>query len=273
MAQNTKIEWTEHTWNPVTGCTPISEGCRNCYAARMAKRLQAMGVKRYANGFKLTIHPDLIETPLSWKKPRQIFVNSMSDLFHEEVPLDFIKGIFSSMQRAKQHIFQILTKRSQRLFEVGKELPWPNNVWMGVTVESGQYTNRINHLKDIPAAVRFLSVEPMIGPVDNLELAGIDWLIVGGESGPRARPIEQDWVRSLRNQCVSAEVPFFFKQWGGVRKKQNGRLLDGRIWGQYPTRPTFSQLTLSHREKVEKKGVRSSFLTKTTPGVKKTGYK
>ncbi|MEA3548592.1 MAG: phage Gp37/Gp68 family protein [Thermodesulfobacteriota bacterium] len=234
MASQSKIEWTETTWNPVTGCTPISEGCLNCYALRLAKRLKAMGNKRYRNGFKLTLHPDLIGVPLRWVKPRLVFVNSMSDLFHEDIPLEFIQKIFFTMKQAKQHSFQILTKRSTRLTEIAHLLPWPDNIWMGVTIESGKYAYRADNLRKTPAAVRFLSVEPMIGPVKDLKLSEIDWVIVGGESGPKARKVEEVWVKSVRDQCVSEDVPFFFKQWGGTNKKKAGRELEGKIWNQYP---------------------------------------
>lgn len=234
MALQSDIEWTESTWNPVTGCTPISDGCQNCYALRMAKRLHAMGNKRYLNGFNLTLHPDLIESPLKWKKPRLIFVNSMSDLFHEAVPLDFIRDIFDTMKAARQHTFQILTKRSSRLAEVALELSWPDNVWMGVTIEAGKYSYRADNLRKVPAAVKFLSIEPMIAPVYNLDLSLIDWVIVGGESGPKSREIEKEWVAFLRDQCLSESVPFFFKQWGGTNKKKTGRNLDGKTWSQYP---------------------------------------
>jgi len=200
----------------------------------MAKRLKAMRNKRYVNGFEVTLHHDLIKLPLQWKKPRLIFVNSMSDLFHDKVPIEFIAQLFDSMRMAKQHTFQVLTKRGERLAELAPLLDWPENVWMGVTVESGKYTHRVDCLRLVPAAVRFLSVEPMIGPVENLNLDKIDWVIIGGESGPRARLMKKDWVTSLRDQCLQAEVPFFFKQWGGTNKKKTGRVLDGEIWNQYP---------------------------------------
>lgn len=228
------IEWTESTWNPVTGCTKVSEGCRNCYAFAMAKRLTAMGNPRYENGFNVTLHPDLIELPLTWKKPRQIFVNSMSDLFHKEVPLEFIQQVFAVMEKASWHTFQILTKRSDRLLELSEHLPWPKNVWQGVSVENQSVINRIDHLRQVPAKVRFLSVEPLLGPLVNLNLDGIDWVIVGGESGFGARPMEADWVRGVRDQCLEQRTAFFFKQWGGVQKHRHGRILDGRTWDEYP---------------------------------------
>jgi len=201
----------------------------------MAKRLQAMGNKRYVNGFNVTLHHDLVTAPLSWKQPRLIFVNSMSDLFHETVPVNFIKSLFGVMAQARQHRFQVLTKRAERLAEIAPHLPWPDNVWMGVTVESGKYAYRIDLLRKIPAAVRFLSIEPMVGPTEKLNLSRIDWVIVGGESGPGARPVEEEWVKSVRDQCLAAQVPFFFKQWGGFNKKKSGRLLEGKEWSQYPS--------------------------------------
>jgi len=234
MATISSIEWTEATWNPVTGCTKISEGCRNCYAAKMAKRLNAMHNPRYINGFNVTLHEDLINLPLTWKKPRRIFVNSMSDLFHKDVPLEFIQAVFQTMQEAHWHTFQILTKRSDRLLELSKQLPWPPNVWQGVSVEDSRVLHRIEHLKQVPAQIRFLSVEPLIGPLDNLNLTNIHWVIVGGESGPGARPMGLEWVRSIRDQCVDEKVAFFFKQWGGVQKHRTGRLLDGRTWDEFP---------------------------------------
>ena len=235
MAQLSRIEWTEATWNPVTGCSKISPGCKNCYAERLANRLAAMGQDRYRNGFNVTLHHDLVDLPLRWRQPRIIFVNSMSDLFHENVPDTFIMQVFDTMVAAHWHTFQILTKRSQRLAELAPYLPWPQNVWMGVSVESGKYTSRIADLRKTPAAVRFLSVEPLLEPIPNLPLTGIDWVIVGGESGPGCREMNADWVRQIRDRCVARDVPFFFKQWGGVRKKMHGRLLDGRAWDQLPS--------------------------------------
>jgi len=230
----TTIEWTESTWNPVTGCTRISLGCRHCYAERMARRLQAMGNPRYRNGFRLTLHPDQVDLPLRWAKPQMIFVNSMSDLFHSSIPVSFIEDVFGIMQKASHHTFQILTKRSRRLASLATKLPWPANVWMGVTVESGDYVSRIHHLRKVPAAVRFLSLEPLLGPMDHLPLDGIHWVIVGGESGPGARPMRAEWARGIRNQCLAAGVPFFFKQWGGTHRRSAGRELDGELWDQYP---------------------------------------
>jgi protein gp37 len=235
MAQASSIEWTESTWNPVTGCSKISPGCAHCYAERMAKRLLAMGQDRYRNGFKVTLQPDAVDLPLRWKRPRMIFVNSMSDLFHKDVPNEFIAKCFAVMQQASQHTFQVLTKRPERAAELASHLPWPKNVWMGTSVESADYVHRIRSLVGIPATVRFLSLEPLLGPIPRLSLKGIHWVIVGGESGPAARPIEPSWVLQIRNRCVSLSVPFFFKQWGGVQKSQAGRELDGRIWAEMPS--------------------------------------
>jgi protein gp37 len=234
MGQKSSIEWTESTWNPLTGCTKISPGCKHCYAERMALRLQAMGQPNYVNGFALTLHEAALELPLRWKKPQIIFVNSMSDMFHERVPTDFIRRAFDVMHRAYWHRFQILTKRADRLAILSDELPWSNNIWMGVSVESGSYQYRIDFLRNTGAATKFLSLEPLLGPLDNLQLNGIHWVIVGGESGPGARSMNLEWVTSIRNQCVDSNVPFFFKQWGGVRKKRNGRILEGRTWDQMP---------------------------------------
>lgn len=234
MAANSKIEWTESTWNPVTGCTKISSGCKNCYAERMALRLKAMGQPNYKNGFKLTLHEDALEIPLHWKKPRMIFVNSMSDLFHEDVPLEFIQKVFDVMRDAHWHTFQVLTKRSKRLKEISSILEWTNNIWMGVSIENEANKRRLFDLEDCHSLVKFLSLEPLLGPLPNLDLTKIDWVIVGGESGPGARTIKEEWVIDIRNQCINANVPFFFKQWGGVRKKENGRVLDGHIWNQTP---------------------------------------
>lgn len=234
MAQDSAIEWTEATWNPVTGCTKISPGCKHCYAERMAKRLQAMGQERYRNGFRLTLQPDVVDVPLRWKQPRLIFVNSMSDLFHQDVPTEFIQRCFGVMQQASQHTFQILTKRPERVAEIASELPWPNNVWMGTSVENADFTWRIHELQNVPARTRFLSVEPLLGPIPRLPLAGIHWVIVGGESGPGARPMREEWVVQLRDRCQKFDVPFFFKQWGGVQKSRTGRLLEGRTWDAMP---------------------------------------
>jgi protein gp37 len=228
------IEWTESTWNPVTGCTKISRGCQHCYAERMAVRLQAMGQARYRNGFRLTLHPEALELPLRWRQPQMVFVNSMSDLFHRGVPEEFIARVFAVMQQASHHTFQVLTKRAERLASLAPRLPWPPNVWAGVTVEDADYVGRIDLLKQVPAAVRFVSLEPLLGPVAKLPLSGIHWVIVGGESGPGARPMRAEWAHAVRDQCVAVRVPFFFKQWGGTRRTAAGRLLDSRLWDEYP---------------------------------------
>jgi protein gp37 len=230
----TSIEWTEATWNPVTGCSKVSQGCKHCYAERMAKRLQAMGAERYRNGFKLTLQEDLLDLPRQWKKPRVIFVNSMSDLFHEAVPDEFIARVFETMGACPQHTFQVLTKRSGRLRLLSSSLPWPKNVWMGVSVEDSRVIHRIEDLARVPAQVRFLSCEPLIGPLEHLPLKGIHWVIVGGESGPGARIMRPEWVESIHRQCAAARVPFFFKQWGGVRKDRTGREFHGRTYDEMP---------------------------------------
>jgi protein gp37 len=234
MATSTNIEWTEMTWNPVTGCTKVSQGCKHCYAERMAKRLTAMGSDRYRNGFQVTLHPDLLDVPRGWRQPRVVFVNSMSDLFHDNIPLAYIQRVFATMRDCPHHTFQVLTKRSERLAELAPQLPWPKNVWMGVSVEAARVLHRIQDLQSVPAAVRFLSLEPLIGPLDALPLEGIHWAIVGGESGPKARPMRKEWVTSIFRQCRAARVPFFFKQWGGVRKDLTGRELNGRIYNEMP---------------------------------------
>lgn len=246
MPKASTIEWTEYTWNPVTGCSKVSEGCRHCYAERMAKRLQAMGNGRYVNGFRVTLHDDLVDLPRRMRQRRLIFVNSMSDLFHEKVPPDFIRRVFATMEACPQHTFQILTKRSQRLRELAERLSWPANVWMGVSIEDVRVLHRVADLRAVPAQVRFLSCEPLIGPLDDLPLHDISWVIVGGESGPGARPVQRAWVESIRRQCRRAAVPFFFKQWGGVRKDLAGRELNGRTYDEMPThahepRPTTSR--------------------------------
>ena len=222
------------TWNPVTGCTKISQGCKHCYAERMAKRLTAMGADRYRNGFEVTLHPDLVDVPRRWRQPRVVFVNSMSDLFHDDVPLAYIQRVFATMRDCPHHTFQVLTKRSDRLSEFAPLLPWPDNVWMGVSVEDVQVLHRISNLQTTPAKVRFLSLEPLIGPLDDLPLEGIQWVIVGGESGPKARPMQKQWVSSILRQCRAANVRFFFKQWGGVRKDLSGRMLNGRTYDEMP---------------------------------------
>ena len=237
MAQGSGIEWTDATWNPITGCAKVSPGCKHCYAERMALRLQAMGQRNYRNGFRLTLQPDMLELPLTWKKPQTIFVNSMSDLFHADVPVEYIQRVFGVMRRAGWHRFQVLTKRSERLAELDSRLEWARNIWMGVSVESAAYRSRIDDLRTTHAAIRFLSLEPLLGPLENLDLHGIDWVIVGGESGPGARPMNPEWVLDLRDQCRAARVPFFFKQWGGWNKKKTGRTLEGRLWDEMPRSP------------------------------------
>lgn len=236
MATQTTIEWTDMTWNPVTGCTKISQGCKHCYAERMAHRLHAMGASRYANEFRLTLHEDLLDRPKSWRRPRRVFVNSMSDLFHDDVPVGFIRRAFDTMAACPQHCFQILTKRSRRLRELAPDLPWPSNIWMGVSVENQSVVKRVEDLAKTPAVVRFLSCEPLIGPLERLPLEGIHWVIVGGESGPGARPMLSSWVQRILTQCRAADVAFFFKQWGGARKSRTGRLLDGRTYDEFPRR-------------------------------------
>jgi protein gp37 len=233
VAEQSSIEWTDATWNFLTGCSKISPGCDHCYAEALSKRLQASGAYRYRNGFRLTFHPDVLELPKKWSRPRRIFVNSMSDLFHEEVPIEWIRRGFGVMAATPQHTYQILTKRADRLRRMAPLLEWPANVWMGVSIENQVFAFRAKRLREVPAAVRFLSVEPLIGPV-NLDLTGIDWVIVGGESGPHARPMDREWARGVRDQCLAAGVAFFFKQWGGRWPKAGGRLLDGRTWDQFP---------------------------------------
>jgi protein gp37 len=237
MARGSGIEWTESTWNPVTGCTKLSPGCKFCYAERMASRLQAMGQENYRNGFRLTLQPHMLDVPLRWKKPQIIFVNSMSDLFHEDVPVSFIRRVFEVMRQAHWHRFQVLTKRSERLAELDPKLEWASNIWMGVSVESDKYRARIADLRRTRAVLKFLSLEPLLGPLHKLDLSGIGWVIVGGESGISARPIDPKWAADLRDQCREAKVPFFFKQWGGKNKKQAGRVLDGQTWDQMPLDP------------------------------------
>jgi protein gp37 len=247
MATNSRIEWTEATWNPVAGCTVISPGCTNCYAMRMAARLEKMGQAKYTgitrasggrakwNG-RIVLDEASLTLPKKWKRGRTIFVNSMSDLFHDSVDVDFVKRVFLTMRDTPQHTYQVLTKRADRLEELASQLPWPANVWMGVSVESAEYEWRIDHLRRTPAAVKFLSLEPLLGPLDRLNLKGIDWAIAGGESGPNARPVDASWIRAIRDQCNEEKVAFHFKQWGGTNKKKAGRLLDGRTWDELPLR-------------------------------------
>jgi protein gp37 len=234
VGDHSAIEWTDATWNPVTGCTKISPGCTHCYAERLAIRLKAMGNPRYGNGFAVTLHADQLDLPLRWRRPKRIFVNSMSDLFHEAVPGDFIRQVFDVMGQAPWHTFQILTKRAPRLARMAPTLSWPRNVWQGVSVENARYTWRVRHLRKVPAAVRFLSVEPLLGPIPALPLEGIAWVIVGGESGPAHRELAPEWARGIRDQCRQSGVPFFFKQVGGRTPKAGGRLLDGRTWDEMP---------------------------------------
>lgn len=236
MGTLSNIEWTEMTWNPVTGCRKISQGCKHCYAERMAHRLELMGSARYVNGFEPTLHWDLVEQPRRWAKPRTVFVNSMSDLFQLDVPLEFIAAVFRTMAETPRHTYQVLTKRSERLLDLAPHLPWPDNVWMGVSVEDDRVLQRVRDLQRVPAKVRFLSCEPLIGPLRKLPLQGIHWVIVGGESGPRARPMKPVWVEDIQQQCRSSGAAFFFKQWGGVQKHATGRMLHGRTWDEMPER-------------------------------------
>lgn len=233
MAQSS-IEWTEMTWNPTTGCTKISAGCKFCYAEIMSKRLKAMGLAKYKDGFKVRTHPDQLNIPYTWKSSKVVFVNSMSDLFHKDIPIDFIKQVFKVMNENPQHVFQVLTKRAERLFEVHKELKWTHNIWMGVSVEDERVLDRVDFLRRTGARVKFLSCEPLIGPLTKLKLKNIDWVIVGGESGHRPRPMDAQWVLDIQEQCEKTDVAFFFKQWGGRNKKANGRLLNGRTYDEMP---------------------------------------
>ena len=234
MSAQSSIEWTNATWNPVTGCTKISPGCKHCYALTFAERWRGIPGHPYEQGFDLRLWPERLSLPLKWKKPLLIFVNSMSDLFHKDVPLSFIQSVFETMKGAYWHTFQVLTKRADRLRELSPSLPWPPNVWMGVSVETTPYLKRVDDLRNVPAAIRFLSIEPLLAPIHGLDLTDIHWVIVGGESGPKARPMKGEWVRDIRNLCVAGEIPFFFKQWGGVQKSKAGRILDGRTWNEYP---------------------------------------
>ena len=234
MSETSAIEWTDATWNPVTGCTKVSQGCKHCYALRFAERFRGVVGHPFEDGFDLTLHEDRLNLPLAWKESRRIFVNSMSDLYHERVPEAFVRSVFETMVRARWHTFQVLTKRARRLRELGDSLPWASNIWQGVSVEREDVAWRIDELRRVPAEVRFLSLEPLIGPLDSLDIRGIHWVIVGGESGPGARPMQKSWVTSIRDQCRRAAVPFFFKQWGGVQKHRTGRELDGKTWDQFP---------------------------------------
>jgi len=235
MAQSSKIEWTEVTWNPITGCTKISPGCRHCYAERIAYRFAGIhGFPKRPHHFDVTLHYGRLKQPLSWKKPRVVFVNSMSDLFHQDVPVEFIQQVFKVMRTASTHTFQVLTKRSSRLLELNTQIDWPSNVWMGVSIENQDYKFRIDDLKQTGASVKFLSLEPLLGPMPDLDLQDIHWVIVGGESGPKARSIKKQWVVDIKEQCQTASIPFFFKQWGGINKKRSGRQLEGRTWDEMP---------------------------------------
>jgi len=246
VVKKTGIEWTEVTWNPTTGCDKVSPGCDNCYALTLAKRLKAMGAEKYqadgdprtsGPGFALTLHESALQQPYRWGGRRVVFVNSMSDLFHAKVPLEFVRRVFQVIADTPQHTYQVLTKRSSRLPRIADKLDWPSNLWLGVSVEDAAHLNRVDHLRQVPAAVRFLSCEPLLGPLDGLNLDGIDWVITGGESGPGARPLEAEWVRQIRDQCVAEDVPFFHKQWGGRTPKAGGRELDGLVWNQMPAHP------------------------------------
>jgi protein gp37 len=234
MADRSAIEWTDATWNPVTGCTKVSPGCAHCYAETFAERFRGVPGHPYESGFDLRLRPERLTVPLFWRSPRRIFVNSMSDLFHEAIPEDFVADVFAVMEAASWHQFQVLTKRHERLAELAPRLPWPPNVWVGVSIENDRWVHRADALRTVPAAVRFISAEPLLGPLTHLDLSGIDWLIAGGESGPRHRPPKADWFRDLRDRCRAAGVAFFFKQWGGRHPKAGGRLLDGRTWDEYP---------------------------------------
>lgn len=236
MTTKTHIEWTESTWNPVTGCSKISPGCAHCYAERMAKRLQAMGQANYRDGFAVRTHPHMLDVPTRWRQPRRVFVNSMGDLFHEDVPVEFVRQVFEVMAATPRHTYQLLTKRAERLASLAPALRWPSNVWMGVTVEDNERLTRVDCLRQVPAAVRFLSIEPLLGSLPDLDTAGIDWIIVGGESGPGARPMEAVWAQGVRDTCLASGTPFFFKQWGGPRRTRAGRELDGALWDQMPGR-------------------------------------
>lgn len=235
MAATSAIEWTNATWNPVTGCDKVSPGCAHCYAETFSERFRGVPGHPYEQGFDMRFWPERLDLPLGWRKPRMIFANSMSDLFHERVPLDFITRVFETMERATQHTFQVLTKRHERLADIAPSLPWPSNVWMGVSIENKRWTLRADYLRTVPAAIRFISAEPLLGKLEGLDLAGVDWLIAGGESGPRYRPVNVDWVRDLRDRCTEQHVAFFFKQWGGRTPKAHGRVLDDREWSEWPT--------------------------------------
>lgn len=234
MGELTAIEWTDSTWNPVRGCTKVSPGCKHCYAEAFAERWRGIPGHPYEQGFDLRLVPEKIAEPLQWRTPRRIFVNSMSDLLHDRVPISFIRSVFDTMVKAHWHTFQILTKRAERLSSIAPDLPWSSNIWQGVSLENEKYLSRVDRLREVPASVRFLSIEPMLGPLPNLDLTGISWVIVGGESGAKFRPLKPDWVREIRDRCQASSTPFFFKQWGGRTPKAGGRLLDGREWDEFP---------------------------------------
>lgn len=242
MADNSRIEWTQATWNPVTGCSKVSPGCAHCYAETFAERWRGLEGHPYEQGFDLRLWPERLDQPLRWKKPRVIFVNSMSDLFHEDIPLDYIEQVFAVMNEASQHVFQVLTKRHDRLAELAPKLSWPDNVWMGVSIENKRWIERADRLREVPAAVRFISAEPLLGQLVGLNLTGIDWLIAGGESGPGHRPVREEWILDLQRKCKKAKVAFFFKQWGGIRAKSGGRELDGRTWDAMPDGPALTEV-------------------------------
>lgn len=247
---NSKIEWTEITWNPTTGCNKVSSGCKNCYAEIFAKRLQAMGNKKYKNGFELTIHPDVLTEPMKWKSSRTVFVNSMSDIFHEDIPLNFLKKVFKTMNDTPQHTYQVLTKRAERLEKIADNFKWTDNIWMGVTVEDEKVISRINNLKNTPARIKFLSLEPLLGPLPNLNLDGIHWIIVGGESGRNSREVKKEWIIDIKNQCEKNNVEFFFKQWGGMNKKANGRELNGKTYNGMPKNPISRQIIKVEKQRL-----------------------
>ena len=235
MASHSAIEWTDATWNPVTGCSKVSPGCAHCYAETFAERFRGTPGHPYERGFDLQLWPKRLNLPLTWRQPRRIFVNSMSDLFHEDILVEFIQQIFAVMQQCHWHQFQILTKRHERLASLAASLPWPENVWMGVSIENRRWVHRADYLRQVPSAVRFISAEPLLGRLEGLDLTGIDWLIAGGESGAKHRPMKIEWVRELRDRCLAEGVAFFFKQWGGRYSKQGGRVLDDQQWSQLPT--------------------------------------
>lgn len=243
VADRSTIEWTEATWNPATGCDKVSPGCAHCYAETFAERWRGVPGHPYEQGFDLRLWPGRLEQPLRWRRPRLVFVNSMSDLFHEDIPTDFIAAVFDVVVRADWHTFQVLTKRPERVAELAPELPWPRNLWMGVSIENRRFVHRADYLRDVPAAVRFISAEPLLGSLEGLDLTGIDWLIAGGESGPRHRPVRVEWLRELRDRCHAEGVAYFFKQWGGYRPKSGGRSLDGREWSQLPSPRSAQPLT------------------------------